>query len=105
MIPPSEMRNTASGMITDFVFLSCVSAATERRADASAKRVRMIKITQSDVWLSAGTLVALHIENLTKRVLDGDKIGGVGHHDIDVLVRAGNFIDERRAVAVLDTLH
>jgi hypothetical protein len=50
-------------------------------------------------------LVALDVNDLPQRVLHLHKISSVGHDDVYVFVRGGDFVDERIAIAVLDALH
>src|SRR6478735_1258689 len=49
--------------------------------------------------------VALHVDDLAQRVPHLDQVCRVLHHDVDVLVRAGDLVDELARPGPLDALH
>src|SRR5258708_2229713 len=49
--------------------------------------------------------VALDVDDLPQGVLDLDQVRRIGHHDVDVLIGAGDLVQESVGVPPFDALH
>jgi hypothetical protein len=65
---------------------------------------RKLRLMISDIS-NSHALVALDVNDLPQRVLHLHKISSVGHDNVYVFVRGGDFVDESIGIAVLDALH